>query len=287
MSTAGIVLSFDSNMFKQGMDSILSIKKYCAGKNYKINVLALDLNNEEISWLLENGVTINTNYKILPGHPNQKKYNYSQTCRAFLPELFPGFDVYMWVDADIRLLNSQGLEHYLNRPLENKESIAIVHESESMYESVSNFRISRNYHSMKNERIAKVYGKEIEELLHYFYYYNNGIWSMHKDSRIWSKFRETMLYTLKQDYFDHIFDQDAMNIAILNSMIPVIYTPSTMNWLCAASLPLYDRINKRWVTPQVPNHSVSVAHLIASNSYVDFNGTQIKWYEYYKKMGIA
>ena len=285
MHSVGIVLSFDSNMFQQGINSILSIKKYCTHPNYKINVLAIDLKNEEMIWLSNNGVNFVTNYQDLPSHPEQKKYNYSQTCRAFLPEIFPGFDIYMWVDADIRFLNSQGLDYFCNIPMQNTDSIAIVHEAESDYGFVKNIYLTYNYHTLKNERIAKVYGVDAEKVIRYFYYYNNGIWSMHKNSKIWSQFKLAILQYLKQNYFHHMFDQEAMNMAILGLRIPVIYTPSTMNWLFGAALPLRDNLSNNWITPSEPHRQISVAHLIMSNAYAD-QENKLTWYDLYKKMGI-
>ena len=109
---------------------------------------------------------------------------------------------------------------------------------------------------------------------------------MHKNSKIWDLFKVMMLHTLKQNYFDHIFEQDAMNIAILSLKIPVIHTPSTMNWLCGASLPLFDKANNQWVSPLEPHVPISVAHLVASSSKLDYHGENITYYELYKKIGL-
>ena len=51
-----IALSFDSNMFHQAKELIMSVKKYCIHPEYKINILAIDLSEEEIIWLKNNEV---------------------------------------------------------------------------------------------------------------------------------------------------------------------------------------------------------------------------------------
>jgi hypothetical protein len=104
-----IALSFDPKFFYQVRESIRTIKRHC---RYPIDicVLALNLAPLQLEWLKAQRVILRSDYDKLPGSADLPLYAYSQWCRPYLRELFPGFEVYMWVDADIRFVHEDAFD---------------------------------------------------------------------------------------------------------------------------------------------------------------------------------
>ena len=150
-----IAMSFDTNMFHQAKHCIKTILKHCR-HNVDICVLALGLNDEAFNWLRHKGVCILDDFSSLPRYENFPLYGYSQICRPYLRELFPGYQSYMWVDADIRFCHSDAFDFFLYSVLKSPESIAICQEVDTAYINVWSPDRAWGYHVMKNERISQL-----------------------------------------------------------------------------------------------------------------------------------
>lgn len=268
-----IVMSFDSNFFSHGMQCIRTILQYC---RYPADIctLALNLKPEELHWLKAQGVNVREGLDSLPRMAGIPLYGYSQICRPFLRELFPGYNIYMWADADIRFAGEEAFDLYFQSARLPQNPVVICQEIDGTYVSVSSPDRVWGYHKMKNDRIQAVYGEKIAEQLRFFYNYNSGIWALHRESTFWDLFKETLVVAL-QHGFSHMCEQDAMNVAILKWRVLPVGVPATFNWLCSLSLPEYDNERGRFVRPQYPHEPISVLHLITSRSTVEVEGETV------------
>jgi hypothetical protein len=116
--------------------------------------------------------------------------------------------------------------------------------------------------------------------------YNTGIWAMHRDSEVWSLFKSELMKTFSFR-FDHMREQDALNIAILKWGGMPVNLPATMNWLCALSIPERDPESGAPIRPIYPHWPISVLHLIMSQSPVRVDGVQMPFYELYLRMNFT
>jgi len=280
-----IVLSFDSNMFQQARECIASVRLYCK-YDFDICVVPLELEEKEMNWLKEQKVIFFDNLKSLPMFKDAPLYAYAQTCRPYLREIFPGYDVYMWIDSDIRIIDSYAFDYYISNALLYQKAIVISQEIDNTYIFVQDPRSAADYHSAKNERLLEVYGSDIAGILQYFYCFNSGIFAISHESDIWENYKNNLAKTLQTSY-NHIKEQEAMNVAIAESGMNVCTAPSTMNWLCASKFPMYDTSSRRWVRPSFPHIPISVLHLTASNSVINLEGKTMTIYEYYKIKGLT
>jgi hypothetical protein len=283
-----IALSFDAKFFYQAKECIRTIKKYFSYQmDVDICVLGIHLEKDQQSWLLEQDVVLTDSYGGLPKYKGVfPAHAYSQLCRPYLQELFPGYDVYMWVDADIRFTRSDAFEYFLSNALSSSASIAICQEVDPLYGIVHDPNLAFGYHTMINNRISAIYSYEIQKQLYYYYHFNTGIWAMHRDSRVWSCFKSELDHAFSHGYV-HMREQDAMNVAILKcGEKPVILSP-TFNWLCAMALPKLDPLIEGFVRPAFPHTPISVLHLIASESYLPNQGQEKKWYDLYRHLKLT
>ena len=281
-----IAMSFDAKFFYQAKACIQTIKAYCKQES-DICVLGIHLEEHQRTWLLEQQVVLVQDYTLLPRYQGDfPAHAYSQICRPFLGDLFPGYEVYLWVDADIRFVQSDAFDFYLDNAREKTESITICQEVDPAYGIVNDPRLALGYHKMINERIKSIFGSEVLQTIQYYYNLNTGIWAMHRASRVWDWFRQALAFSFSHGY-NHMREQDALNIAILKSGIkPVLLSP-TMNWLCAMALPKRDAANGLFLRPDHPHVPLSVLHLIASESLLKIGAETIRWYDLYRRLGLT
>lgn len=280
-----IALAFDSVMFHQGRECIRLLRSHDPANQWAIHVLDLGLTVEQITYLREQGVTL-CDARAVPNFPDAPAYARAMTCRPYLRQLCPGYDIYMWIDADIRVLHRAAMDLYLNNAGENPTAIVICQEVEQTYVFVRDPTVAALYHRLKNQRIQEVYGLQMAEKLSGFICYNAGIFALHRDSLIWDKYRANLERALQTSYH-HMKEQDAMNVAIVECGMSVLTTPATMNWLCSCSLPIYSGESRQWARPVLPHVEISVLHLTNSSELVDMNGEKMTWYEIYKKRGMT
>lgn len=279
-----IALAFDSAMFAQGCECIKTILKNWDG-NGTICVLSLGLTDAEGEWLRQKGVRIETNTGGIPVFPGAPRYALAMTCRPWLRDLFPEFDIYMWIDADVRLTSPEAIGFYRHNAAANSKAIVITQEVDPTYGFVRQPHIARNYHQLKFKRMKATYGDQIAMALEYFYCFNAGVFAMHRDSLVWAAYQANVRNAIQTE-FDHMKEQDAMNVAIFQTG-QVCVAPAIMNWLCSISFPAFDSKTSRWVRPSWPQLAIPILHLTNSNTVIPDNLQKMTYYQAYRLKGLT
>jgi len=278
-----IVMAFDSRMAAQAMNCLSSIRTHCPYP-FDACVVAVDLNPEQLQALAQQNAKIITDCSALPRFENGPSYAIALTCRPYIPQLFPDYDVYLYVDADIRICDRQALDLYLVLAFQQKESIVIAQEIDPSYGFISNCDLARAMQARRFERMVQTFGREAGERLQYVFEYNGGIFAMHRDSPVWGNYRRYLEIAMKQPY-DHFTEQDALNLAVHEPGQSLASAPSVLNWLCAFSLPARDSAG-RWVRANYPHNPIHVLHLINSNHPLTLDGQMSTWEEYYRRQNL-
>ena len=115
MKTQAIVTLADSNYYDLLLELIASIKSFEQSKNISICVLDAGLQEDQIQ-NLNNKVKIvkkaNWNIEVSKLKVLGKEWLKSQVSRAFLPEYFPDFNKYLWIDCDAWVNNWDCIDLY-------------------------------------------------------------------------------------------------------------------------------------------------------------------------------
>ena len=122
-----IVSLADSNYFELLCELIDSIKSFEESKNVAICILDAGLSDNQKNILLKKVDTIKKanwdievpSYKVIG-----KEWLKSQVSRAFLPKYFPGYNKYLWIDADAWVNSWETIELYFKGSDNNKLSIS-------------------------------------------------------------------------------------------------------------------------------------------------------------------
>ena len=122
-----IVSLADSNYFELLCELIDSIKSFEESKNVAICVLDAGLSDNQKNILLKKVDTIKKanwdievpSYKVIG-----KEWLKSQVSRAFLPKYFPGYNKYLWIDADAWVNSWEAIDLYFTGSDNGKLSIS-------------------------------------------------------------------------------------------------------------------------------------------------------------------
>ena len=279
-----IVLASDSKYFHQLQASIGSIQRWSIPVACDINVIGIDLSSENLEWLKEHSVGVHTDLSVFPLFPDAPNWYAALTGRPMLPQTFPGYEGYVWVDSDIRFLSPDGLHFFVRNSLDRTVNLAVAAENEPAYYFSLDAGKAAFHGEFVYNRYAGSYGKETADFLRYFPVHNSGLVSAHADSPIWLRWQRNIEKTMK--FGPHrLFEQEAMNVAIVE-VGGIKEAPTIYNWVCPFSTPERGP-NGTWVSPLEPSRKISVAHLALSNNVCPYPGQKGTMYDFYKSIGLT
>ena len=268
MKPQAIVTLADSNYFDLLIELISSIKRFEQSKNISICVLDAGLKGDQIQ-NLNNKVEIikkaNWDIEVPKFKVLGKEWLKSQVSRAFLPDYFPDFEKYLWIDCDAWVNTWECVDLYF-KACENGK-IGITQTIGAGYKVLTKVKWilgrlaaikSQNYKHAKKSGFSETIARKIAFAPHL----NIGVFSLEKDSECWKIWQENLKKTLKAG---SIFGSEglAMNISVYVDDVKAEFLPLLCNWIASNVLPKYDQKSKSFVEPYLPNQKIGIMHLAA------------------------
>lgn len=177
--------------------------------------------------------------------------------RPFLPDYFPGFESYAWLDADSFVQDARALL-YLREASANGLAGVVP-------------AIDRNYNHDRPsldwvfERYRMAFGQETAKRLMRFPYINSGVVTASAASPMWRLWQQRFQTALLNWNGPRICDQSVMNYIVYFEQLPHHKLPSSMNWISHLAAPMIDVARGVAVEPSYPFDPL----LIVANSYND------------------
>ncbi len=251
--------------FLQGM--VLSVREKPQSKDIDICLYDLGLTAEQLAWLRDYVNTI-----------VEPKWEYGLTAKdgmrdpfrailakPLLPKYFPGYDIYLHLDADAWVQDWSAIESYLAGA--EKAALAITPEIHRAY--AANYANSHEFREFIVDLYAGTWGDDYAKKYSYFPILNAGVFAMPKDSPIWGLWAENIRVSLTKSHH-HCIEQAALNLAVFehpdrfhyaaSDKKNIEFLPATCNWLCHQSLPLFDEPSGAFVEPYLPHAKLGVIH---------------------------
>jgi len=268
MNSNVIVTLADSNYFELLQELINSIKAHDESKDVSICVLDAGLTEDQVNILKSKVHSIKKakwdievpGYKVL-----KKEWLKSQVSRAFLPNYFPEFKKYLWIDCDAWVNSWSAVDLYFkacdNGKLGITQSIGpgyrIMSKVKWLLGKVAVIK-SQNYKHAKSSGIDD----DIARKLAFAPHINIGVFSLEKNSKCWEVWQKNLKKTLSKG---KVFGSEglAMNIAVYHDNVEVEFLPLKCNWITSHLLPKYDTENNIFVEPFLPNERIGIMHLAA------------------------
>ena len=260
-----IISSSDSKYFLLVKELYLSLRSQNILNEYDFAVLNTGMNKNQIDYLRDNKIEVkdaiwNTkvpSYKIL-GRDHLK----TQVARAFLPDYFENYKVYIWLDADLWINDLESFLLYEKGALQN--NLTITPQSDRAYfnnakvEWFMNFPLKVKTINFKN--IRKSVSNKLAKKYAFYSTLNAGAFAISDSNEIWKCFQKNINLAAKKG---RIFgtDQVALALSVYEDKIPTQFLPSYCNWMCDFHLPIFDEKINKFLEPYLPYHPIGLIHL--------------------------
>ena len=265
-----IVSLADSNYFELLCELIDSIKSFEESKNVAICVLDAGLSDNQKNILLKKVDTIKKanwdievpSYKVIG-----KEWLKSQVSRAFLPKYFPGYNKYLWIDADAWVNSWETIELYFKGSDNNKLSISTsadraygrVLKVDWLIGGFAKIK-SQNYKHAKSSGFSEKIAREVALKPHL----NIGVFCLEATASHWDVWKKNLKIAVKSG---KIFgsEQIAMNVTIYIDKLDVEILPAYCNYTLIDGMK-FDTKRNTFVEAYLPNHKIGIVHLAGKHN---------------------
>ena len=268
MKSNAIVTLADSNYFELLIELISSIKNFNQSKNISICVLDAGLSSDQVSILKEKVDEVkkaNWDIEVSKLKAIGKEWLKSQVSRAFLPEYFPNYDKYLWIDCDAWVNEWECIELYFKACEKGKLGITqtigpgykILSKVKWLFGKVALIKSQNFKHAKKSG-----FNDDISRKIAFAPHINIGVFSLEKNSECWKIWQENLKKALKAG---NVFGSEglAMNISVYVNNVKAEFLPLTCNWIASNLLPKYNNETNSFVEPYLPNNKIGIMHLAA------------------------
>ena len=268
MTDNTIVTLADSNYFEMLNELIDSINEHAESKKISICVIDAGLKDDQVKSIEKKVYKIKKanwdievpNYKV-----GGKEWLKSQVSRAFLPNYFPEFKKYLWIDCDAWVQDWNCIELYFKACENNKLGITqtmgpgyrIMSKVNWVFGRLALIK-SQNYKHARSSGINEQDARKIAFAPHL----NIGVFSLEKDSICWEVWQKNLKKTLSKG---KIFGSEglAINLSVYVDNVATEFLPLNCNWIASNLLPKYDSEKAIFVEPNLPNYQIGIMHLAA------------------------
>ena len=268
MPTRAIVTLADSNYFELLLELIASIKSHKESENVCICILDAGLSEKQLGILKNKSHLIRkAKWDInVPAHKvKEKEWLKSQVSRAFLPNYFPEFEKYLWIDCDAWVNSWDTVELYFKACENGKLGITqtigpgyrVLSRVQWVFGKLALIK-SQNYKHAKKSGFSETTARKLAFAPHL----NIGVFSLENKSKSWKLWQEILTKALSSG---GIFGSEglAMNIAVYDKNVDVEFLPLSCNWIASNVLPKFDEEKKTFVEPYLPHKEIGIMHLAA------------------------
>ena len=263
-----IVSLADSNYFYLLNELIDSIKQFSNSSSIAICILDAGLSEDQKKILLPKVDEIKSaewDIKVPAIKVRGKEWLKSQVSRAFLPNYFPKYEKYLWIDCDAWVNDWKCIELYFKACDHGKLGITQTLGPGYKVMSKVNWIFGKlaiiKSQNFKHAISSKV-GMDNARKLAFAPHINIGVFSLEKNSpcwKIWQKNLEKALGSGK------IFGSEglAINMSVYIDNTETEFLPINCNWIASNLLPKFDERSNSFVEPYLPNYKIGIMHLAA------------------------
>ncbi|WP_374442523.1 hypothetical protein [Stella sp.] len=185
--------------------------------------------------------------------------------KLHLRTLFPGHDVYVWLDADTWIQDAAAIPIIVDAARER--GLAGAYELDRAYFAS---QMAPHVWSKYREWYGHAFGPATARTMELKPMFNVGVYGIAAGAPHWSVWEwlyRAGLAAQTEEQLPSVFmtDQLAINVAIHHHRLPVALLPATFNWLCHLCPPMWDAEARRLVVPAPPWEPVRIVHLSGSS----------------------
>ena len=178
--------------------------------------------------------------------------------RPFLPQTFPGHDVYVWIDSDVWLQDPAVLQAYIDGAAAT--GMAITHERTASY------RFQPWLLGWTTKHFLLGYGPAEAAYLLSKRHVNAGFFAIAADAPHWSAWAACYEAAIARTGALVPHDQFALNQALHGGLVsrkalPVTLLAPLCNWICDRGIPMWNDEAGAFCDPRAPHTPIHALHL--------------------------
>lgn len=265
-----LVSGADANYYQLLSEMIDSVGKFSPFQSLEVAVFDLGLESYQVKELEDQEIIVKKPLDldgILPKRKKLKAGILAAIGKITLPKQFPGYDIYIWVDADIWFQSPLALQHFAIEA--DKGKMAVVPTIDHCYIQGK----MQNAIEYRQKRINQLLGlkgrilqfikpnRELEQAK--YYYLNGGIFALSATAPHWTAMSQCYRDGLLKGSISGGLIQTCSTLMFIKGDLPFHPFPSRYNWLCHRSEPIWDEKESCYVTPLAPHEKIHVVHLTA------------------------
>lgn len=263
-----IISACDDKYHVVANDLFLSIRAQKFQHKFDLGLLDVGLNDANRQHFVDQGIRVEKARSDID-FPSRAQWEAARpavrtlTARPFLRDYFPGYDVYIWLDADVWVQTPEAIDTIIPSAA-NTNAIHIAPELDRCYQQFFKIGQDNIWHTYHNWYKVN-FGEAVAAQMLLMPMLNAGVFAMRKDSPVWDAWAQIYSDTLqtKGDITHESFmaDQAGLNILIHRDKLPAVIMPPHYNWLTFFALPMLDRAANMYVEPAIPHRVISQFHL--------------------------
>lgn len=260
-----IISSADSNYFHLLSELFLSLESNNIFNEYDFGILDTGLKVNEIDYFKQKGAIIKKaewNVEVPHYKIRQREHLKTQVARAFLPEYFNNYKIYIWLDADTWVNDLNTFLLYEKGAL--KDKLCITPQTDRAYGQLAKvdwlLGFPKKIKTINYKNISKSVSFALGQKYAMYATLNAGAFAIGNNINIWKTIQKNTILAAKKG---RIFgtDQVALALSVYNDNLPTEFLPAYCNWMCEFNLPYFNDSNGKFVEPYLPHNPIGLVHL--------------------------
>ncbi len=263
-----IIISGCNDAYYPLLDGLLSsIDFHVRSEGIDIGVLDVGLSDAQRQSLEQRNIKLATppwDYQLNFANP-APTYFKTLTARPHLPQHFPGYDIYFWIDADCWVQDWDAAKLYLTAAA--SMGFSCTPECDRSY----NLQPSDQITPMQwaHSCFARHAGEQIAKRLFQYPIVNGGIFAARADAPHWKRWSTTLgEYLSRLRAMDFLVEQTALNVVIRTCGYSTAFLPARCNWQCGRATPVLSGDGTEFLEPQPPYAPIGILHLTSNTKDV-------------------
>lgn len=256
--TAVIVSAADEKYHHLLLGLVHSLRALPASRALPLAVLDVGLTAVQRAELAGLGVAcVEVSLEPLPPRDDGRPpLSVAQRLRPQIPRLLPGYDTYLWMDADLWVQLDWVVPLFLRAAAGG--AMAIVPEVHVAYPSIYGAKQLRALYATWR----RLFDQPTAEALSPNPTINSGLFALRADAPHWRLWDETLQAILQKDAF-YYAEQLALNHLLYSRPreAPARFLGPGCNWICHQALPVVDHRSGLLCDPVPPYPPLGVVHL--------------------------
>jgi hypothetical protein len=259
-----VITGVDSAYVPLANGLLSSLKDGAAADSIEIGVLDLGLSTNHLEDFKQRGLNVvapDWDYDPNIFRTKPSSHFKAMTARPHLPRHFPGYDIYMWLDADTWVQDWNTIRCYLASA--ERTSFAVAPECDRSY---SPFYRNGHFSGWYERCLKYCFNDSFAHQLSYFPVINSGVFAAKASAPHWQEWSRVLgeILKLKREAF-FFSEQTALNAVVRAAKVPTAFLPSTCNWMCNRAMPMCSEDGKLLLEPNPPFQPLGIIHLTADS----------------------